>query len=51
MKWKKSSNEYMLYEFIKENKDKIENLYVVLLTNKLINSDLPEDAMINKTTR
>ncbi len=45
-----SSNEYMLYEFIKENKDKIENLYVVLLTNKLINSDLPEDAMINKTT-
>ena len=45
-----SSNEYMLYEFIKSNKDNIENLYIILLTNKLVNGDLPEDTMINKTT-
>lgn len=45
-----SSNEYMLYEFIKTNKDNIENLYIILLTNKLVNGDLPEDTMINKTT-
>lgn len=44
-----SSNEYMLYEFIKSNKDNIENLYIILLTNKLVNGDLPEDTMINKT--
>ena len=45
-----SSNEYALYNFIKDKKDKIENLYVVLLTNKLVNCDLPEDTMINKTS-
>lgn len=45
-----SSNEYMLYDFIKSNKDNIENLYIILLTNKLVNGDLPEDTMINKTT-
>lgn len=44
-----SSNEYMLYEFIKSNRDNIENLYIILLTNKLVNGDLPEDTMINKT--
>ena len=45
-----SSNEYMLYDFIRANKNKIENLYVVLLTNKLVNSELPEDTMISKTS-
>lgn len=44
-----SSNEYALYEFIKSNKDNVENLYIILLTNKLVNGDLPEDTMINKT--
>lgn len=45
-----SSNEYKLYEFIQANKEQIENLYVVLITNKLVNADLPEDTMINKTS-
>ncbi|MBR5710242.1 MAG: AIPR family protein [Thermoguttaceae bacterium] len=45
-----SSNEYALYNFIKDIKDKIENLYVVLLTNKLVNCEWPEDTMINKTS-
>lgn len=44
-----SSNEYVLYEFIKSHKDNVENLYIILLTNKLVNGDLPEDTMINKT--
>ena len=29
--------------------DNVENLYIILLTNKLVNGDLPEDTMINKT--
>lgn len=45
-----TSNEYKLYEFIQENKENIETLYVVLITNKLVNGDLPEDTMINKTS-
>lgn len=44
-----TSNEYKLYEFIQANKEHIETLYIVLITNKLVNSDLPEDTMINKT--
>lgn len=44
-----SSNEYTLYEFINANRGSIENLYVILITNKLVNGDLPEDTMINKT--
>lgn len=44
-----SSNEYMLYDFIRANKDNIENLHVILMTNKLVNGDLPEDTVINKT--
>lgn len=45
-----SSNEYMLYEFINSNKENIENLYVILLTNKFVNGEPPEDTMINKTS-
>lgn len=45
-----SSNEYILYDFIKTNRDRIENLYVILLTNRIVNGDLPEDSMINKTS-
>ena len=45
-----TSNEYKLYEFIQENKENIETLYVVLITNKLVNGDLPEDTIINKTS-
>lgn len=45
-----SSNEYILYDFIKTNRDRIENLYVILLTNRMVNGDLPEDSMINKTS-
>lgn len=45
-----TSNEYKLYEFIQSNKEHIENLYIVLITNKLVNGDLPEDTMINKTS-
>lgn len=45
-----TSNEYKLYEFIQANKEHIETLYVVLITNKLVNGDLPEDTMINKTS-
>ncbi len=45
-----SSNEYMLYEYIQSNREHIENLYVILITNKLVNSNLPEDSMINKTS-
>lgn len=43
-----SSNEYALYELIQDNRDEIDTLYVILLTNKLVNGDLPEDVMINK---
>lgn len=45
-----TSNEYKFYEFVQKNKKHIENLYVVLITNKLVNGDLPEDVMINKTS-
>ena len=45
-----TSNEYKFYEFVQKNKKHIENLYVVLVTNKLVNGDLPEDVMINKTS-
>ena len=45
-----TSNEYKFYEFVQKNKKHIENLYVVLITNKLVNGDLPDDVMINKTS-
>ena len=43
-----SSDNYRLYEYISDIMPKIDNLSVILITNKQLKGDIPDDTYINK---